>query len=615
MRKIAPVLLLFCLLLLAGAAHPAAAAPPERPAVLVLVEELSWEAVRENPELAAVFEEGAVANLSTVQGEKPQDPRLPYLFLGAGARADTSVAPRELPGATARIGEAFTGPASTVHPGALGDALARSGVKAAAVGDRALLVAMDSAGNVPLRYPEGPPGAILGEALEAGAGFIALEAAGPEEAAEAVEAARAAGAAVAVASPLAPEGAANLTPFTLLQPDGEPGALYSPGTRTAGLISSADVAPTLLAALGAPAPPEMTGRAATIEPGGPEPVERMQERLAFVAEQRFAVWALIAAASIPLLAGSALRWGRDGVAYSILAGTALPAGALLAAAFPVTGAAPAAALTLGFAAGLAALALRLSGSWSGHLALVFLISTLAIAADSAAGGALMRYSTLGFNPAYGARFYGIGNEYAAVLLGALCVGLGALCARRPQLFWSLAVAGSLAVPVLGLPVTGANVGASLAAGAGIGATLGLMRRNGPAGAVLWSAGGLGLAAAASLLSALLDPEASHGTRALSGRLDLAAVAAQRLLLSLQHLLNPALLAVFAAFAGIACAGWLRVRGTAFGAGMLGGAVAALAMGALNDSGLVATVLTLAYPAAAAAVVLLTPKGGQPRILR
>ena len=107
---------------------------------------------------------------------------------------------------------------------------------------------------------------------------------------------RTCGTTVAVASPNAETGEPALTPFVLL---GEQGVLYSPNTRTEGLVSNADVAPTLLAELGIDPPPGIQGRDAEVRPGTVEGVEQLASRLGFVAEKRSEVWAVVGIASRP----------------------------------------------------------------------------------------------------------------------------------------------------------------------------------------------------------------------------------------------------------------------------------------------------------------------------
>ena len=383
--------------------------------------------MRETPSLAAALDKGAAANLSTAQGARPEDPRVSHLFLSAGALVDTGLLPEDLPQEATELPEAFTGPASTVQPGALGETLKDAGVPAATVGRRAQLVVMDREGQVPNTYPPEEPVSGLEEALTDGAGFVAVDAAGPEEAGRIVEAAREAGATVAVASPNAPPDSANLTPFML---GGPAGLLYSPTTRTEALLSNADVAPTLLAELDIEPPTEMQGNPATVRPGTIEQAERISGRLAFVAEKRAGVFVLVGALISAALVLGSLWKGRRGFYAVLLALPAIPAGALLATFFPLTNVPALAFLILAFAGALAVFWWKFSSSVSGAVAGTFLTVALLVAADAAAGGALMRFSVLGHNPAYGARFYGTGNEYAAVLAGSLTMGLGALAVAR-----------------------------------------------------------------------------------------------------------------------------------------------------------------------------------------
>ncbi len=592
---------------------PANAAQPARPVVLVLVEGLSWNSVEKEPALQDPFRNGAAATLSTVQGtEPPNDPRFGYVFLGAGSRVDTRFLPARLPADPGAIPGAFEGPAGTVHPGSLGDALERGRVRAAAVGDKARLVVMGPNGNVPLRYEGGDPLGGLESALNNDAGFVAVEAGSPAQAAELVEAARGAEAVVAVAAPNGPPEKPNLTPFALVRPGIEGGLLYSPTTRTEGFLTNADVAPTLLALLGAPVPPEMTGRGAEARPGEPESAELLQRRLWFVAEEGFRVWGVICVLWAGALGAALWRGGRSGASPVVLALAALPAGALLAATVPVTGVLPVATLTALLAGGIAALSWRLSGDFTGALALVSLATAVLVVLDAAAGGALERFSTIGYNPATGTRFYGAGNEYAAVLAGGLTMGFGVLARRRRVPAALLAAVGAVAVLVLGLPTMGADVGGSLALGIGVGATVGMLRGDGTRGVILWAAGGFAFAAALFLASGLLFPDVSHGSRVAGGGGGLAEILVRKLAMSVSNVLNPILLLMLTVGSAAIYAGWRRARGTPIAAAMPGAVIAAAASGVLNDSSSIAALFALIYPFVAALGVLLSKENAGPR---
>ncbi|HEX2729137.1 MAG TPA: hypothetical protein VHM16_05235, partial [Rubrobacteraceae bacterium] len=220
--------------------HAVSGNPDNAPVVLILVDDgLTWTSA-EDPGLSPIFDNGAVASLSTSQGRAPEDPRMGYIILGAGARADTSVLPEDLPREREKISGSFTGPAATIHPGALGDALDQDDVRTAAVGGRASLVVMNSQGEVPISYGLGEPVKHLKDAFRRGAELVAIEVSDPRGARKVAAAARTARAVVAIASPNAPGGSANLTPFALAAPGDSDGVLYSPGTRTTGLMSNED---------------------------------------------------------------------------------------------------------------------------------------------------------------------------------------------------------------------------------------------------------------------------------------------------------------------------------------------------------------------------------------
>jgi hypothetical protein len=605
--------LLLVTLAVSATSLPATAEPPQRPVVLVVVDDLSWEAVESEPGLQGTFSDSAAATLSVVQGTTPPgDPRFGYLFLGAGSRVDTRFLPETLPADPGRIPDAFDGPASTVHPGSLGDALDEAGVRTAAVGDEARLVAMDSNGEVPLNYEGADPLAELDAALEEGAGFVAVDARDLRQAAQLAKAATERGTVVATASPSGPPGTPNLTPFALARPGTGGGLLYSPTTRTEGLLTNADVAPTLLDVLGVPVPPEMSGQASEVRPGRMESAQLSQRRLWFVEDEGFAVWAVVGVLWVFALALGILRGGRRGISVAVLALAALPAGALLAAAFPVTGVLPVGALTALFAGGLTALSWRISGAFAGALAGVALATAALVVLDAVAGGALERFSTIGYNPATGTRFYGVGNEYAAVLAGSLTMGLGVLAHRRRPPAALLAAVGAVAVLALGLPTMGADVGGSVALGLAFGATVGLVRGERWRGAALWATGGFALAAALFLASGLLFPDVSHGSRAAGGGGGLYEMFIRKLALSLGSLLNPVLLALLAFGTAVTYAGWRRARATPLAAAIPGAVLAAIASGVLNDSGLIAALFALMYPALGALGVLISKENAGPR---
>lgn len=86
--------------------------------------------------------------------------------------------------------------------------------------------------------------------------------------------------------------------------------------------------------------------------------------------------------------------------------------------------------------------------------------------DTVAGGNLQKYSVLSYDPIAGARFYGIGNEYMGVLVGATIMGVSLLMQRLGKISWKTLFASGVlffsVMVVIGLPQWGSNFGGILA---------------------------------------------------------------------------------------------------------------------------------------------------------
>jgi len=102
-------------------------------------------------------------------------------------------------------------------------------------------------------------------------------------------------------------------------------------------------------------------------------------------------------------------------------------------------------------------------------------NVIPVVADVLTGGSLIKRAALGYDLLAGGRFYGIGNEYMGVVIGAAILGVAAVLELRPKLRRVL-------VPVIGVvflvlilffaaPFAGTNAGGALAAVVGFGVTL------------------------------------------------------------------------------------------------------------------------------------------------
>jgi len=240
------------------------------------------------------------------------------------------------------------------------------------------------------------------------------------------------------------------------------GELTSSDTQVRGLISSADIAPTILAHEQVPTPASVQGSPARVEGGLDGPALRGTiARLGVIGGRRLpalgwllAVWALLLIACSRTAAARrwALRAGALGVLWA-------PVVAMLAAA-----AAPSAAVEYALTATVCPLLGALSDGllgWPRALLAPAIACVAAITGDALAASRLLVRSLAGPDPALGARFHGVGNDLKAALavlvLAAVAAGLHP--SRRGRRAWSaMALSGAGLACVEGATRLGAGVG-------------------------------------------------------------------------------------------------------------------------------------------------------------
>lgn len=268
---------------------------------------------------------------------------------------------------------------------------------------------------------------------------------------------------------------------------GVTGELVSPSTRRDALGVNLDVAPTVLAALGAPVPPKMLGRPLGFR-STPLSAVQLIDRLsrenaaAGVVDQMRDAWVLqwfcyaaiaavaLAALLVLLPLGRASVFGELAVVVTL---SALPAGWLmfLAVAQPpsVHAAWDAFRLaTLGVA--LVALAIRRVFSASRVALPLFLatLTALVVAVDQWTGHPIAS-GVFSYSVAAGWRYYGIGNEGASILVGAsiAAVALGAdALAEKPALAravrrFGMPLVALVIIVTAAAPFAGANAGVAI----------------------------------------------------------------------------------------------------------------------------------------------------------
>jgi hypothetical protein len=260
-----------------------------------------------------------------------------------------------------------------------------------------------------------------------------------------------------------------------LQPGHE--TLTSQTTNQRGLVAAIDIAPTILAHLGLPVPADMRGKPIRLD--GTlriSTLAALKRRLGVLSSRRLAAIRWLVAAWALLLLCARLPFGSTERRRAARA-TALRVGALAMLWVPVGVLVPAAvepsrtiefALLVAVCFVLGALTDRLV-AWPRAPAVPALVAVVALSVDALAGTQLLMRSLLGPNPAFGARFYGIGNELKSalavlVLAGVASVLYPATRGRRAAL--SMAGAGIALAIVEGSARIGAGVGGVILVSAG-----------------------------------------------------------------------------------------------------------------------------------------------------
>ncbi|MBX5476046.1 MAG: hypothetical protein IRZ18_02860 [Clostridia bacterium] len=432
----------------------------------------------------------------------------------------------------------------------------------------------------------------------------------------------------------------TLTPFAVWGRPGGPGLVVSPSTRRPGLVTASDLLPTVAAWFGLTAPVEATGRPAYVVPAsvaaagipgasdGATLARQVHDRSVAIDRLRPELikgWILVylvavATAGIALVAGRRpLRW----VGWLFLLLAAFGPGTLLAVGSPWP---PWRGLASGVAdtAGAALLLVFLS-AWVGArvwrrpvggLYALSLVAAALLTADALRAGAWTRWSYLGYSALSGARFYGIGNEFMGVWIGAVLVATVGLLERWPRRgHWGALLLMATCVGLLAWPGGGANFGGATAAVLAFVPTyLYAVRRRIDWLDLFWAAlGFVGVAALMVTLDIILGRgHPSHvGRLALevwhAGPAPLVRIAVGKLAMEwrlIQLTIWTKLLAVFLASSAMLML-WspepmrrLWAEQPALRVGAFGYALGTFAVIALNDSGVVAAATMLTMVAAA-----------------
>lgn len=273
-----------------------------------------------------------------------------------------------------------------------------------------------------------------------------------------------------------------LTPIFIVR-ENQQSFVYAQSTKWPGMVNNMDIAPTILKFLSIKQPPQMSGAPISSNGSDSNPLISLlsaQKTAAININVRTPILTayvviIIAAIilSVLLLFLKDVRAGAFKLAQALLLFLiSVPPVLLL---FSLTKYANPWILIIG--APVASLLLTIILMYiikNAYQAMLFTFSaTVAvIIADVATGSFLMRNSILGFSPTVGARFYGLGNEYMGVIIGAAILSLSLIkdldvVKLKKSPFVIIAALIFLAITfAIGFPGLGANVGGALAAAVG-----------------------------------------------------------------------------------------------------------------------------------------------------
>ena len=259
----------------------------------------------------------------------------------------------------------------------------------------------------------------------------------------------------------------DLAPIILLRPKGMKGLLTSGTTRTDGLISNMDVAPTILSQANLPIPDFVAGRPAQVLASA-KPIEELRRMDQVVTQEyRIRIPVLAAIGVLAILAATMMEitLGRKRAARAVLQPIflfllSLPASLLIVDGFRIVGVGTYLIALVATASAIAALAYAVfrASKLASPLPIIHGTTAFLILGDVFTGSHLLQRSMLTCNPICGMRYYGLGNEYMGMLVVSAL--LFALLLWKPKgmsipvLIWFAVVTLAIGYPSLGADVGG-----------------------------------------------------------------------------------------------------------------------------------------------------------------
>lgn len=265
-----------------------------------------------------------------------------------------------------------------------------------------------------------------------------------------------------------------MAPLVFYKEGQKPGFLTSGTTRRPGITANTDIAPTVMSYLGAAIPSGLEGRVLETVPGENviNTLAKMNNDMVFVYKARpvlvkgyvgLQIIVMVSIIAIMTLWPQFLRYLRPGLLWLM----AVPLSLLIVAAVRFFSLPLYTVIAILIAALIVVGAYSLWGKRDVDLFIIIGLATAgAVLLDVATGSTLIKNSTLGYDPMSGARYYGIGNEYMGVVIGAAIIAVASLWEkyydkhpRRIEIF-TVAVF-VITTLIMGAPQLGSKVGGTI----------------------------------------------------------------------------------------------------------------------------------------------------------
>ncbi len=275
-------------------------------------------------------------------------------------------------------------------------------------------------------------------------------------------------------SDIAASGGDRLTPLIIYEGDAAGRVLYSGTTRRDGVVGNVDVGPTVLSYFDLTTD-KMTGKVLQSIPQQDNLgyIHSLNKRIVNTSTQRyrvlysFAVYQIITSvlALILIMPKKTLsvKWYKY-ISLALIGNIVVPLTLLLMPLFGATNIIITYLLLLAITIIIICAVYMISGGNSLNMLLYTMaLLVLGLLFDIVSGQNLIKNSLLGYDPIIGARYYGIGNEYMGILIGAVLVLTTVLMEKYRVNKYVPIIFYGLVIIIVGFPRFGANVGGTITA--------------------------------------------------------------------------------------------------------------------------------------------------------